>query len=198
MQRSQQQLTEDFQSVAVDGLQSLNDGLVDAIVNAKSLGQVFSGVAKQIVADLLRIAIQQAVIRPLAESLFGGGGGGGGFGGILSFASLFAARASGGPVSAGRLYRVNEAAGGGSVELFQPAQNGNIVPLGQARAAMNGGGGRQGPIEIKVYADEGRTFVPRVHGISADVAVTVVRVASDDIVKASANEALRQAGRRKL
>ena len=198
VQRSQQQLTEDFQSVAVDGLQSLNDGLVDAIVNAKSLGQVFSGVAKQIVADLLRIAIQQAVIRPLAESLFGGGGGGGGFGGILSFASLFAARASGGPVSAGRLYRVNEAAGGGSVELFQPAQNGNIVPLGQARAAMNGGGGRQGPIEIKVYADEGRTFVPRVQGISADVAVTVVRVASDDIVKASANEALRQAGRRKL
>ncbi|WP_066281080.1 tape measure protein, partial [Blastomonas sp. CCH1-A6] len=132
-------INDQFESVAVDGLQSLNDGLVDAIVNAKSLGQVFSGVAKQIVADLLRIAIQQAVIRPLAESLFGGGGGGGGFGGILSFASLFAGRASGGPVSAGRLYRVNEAAGAGGVELFQPAQNGNIVPLGQARAAMNGG-----------------------------------------------------------
>lgn len=192
---SGQRINEDFQAVAVDGLQSLNDGLVDAIVNAKSLGQVFSGVAKQIVADLLRIAIQQAVIRPLAESLFGGGGGGGGLGGILSFASLFAGRASGGPVSAGRLYRVNEAAGAGGVELFQPSQNGSIVPLGQARAAM--GGGQQavsGTITVALTED----LDARVAGIAGPISVQVVRQASGPIVEASANEALRRAGRPKL
>lgn len=188
-------INDQFESVAVDGLQSLNDGLVDAIVNAKSLGQVFSGVAKQIVADLLRIAIQQAVIRPLAESLFGGGGGGGGFGGILSFASLFAGRASGGPVSAGRIYRVNEAAGAGGVELFQPAQNGNIVPLGQARAAMNGGQQSiSGTISISLSED----IDGRIVSVAGPLSVQIVREASDPIVKASVNEALRQASRRKL
>lgn len=192
---SGQRINEDFEAVAVDGLQSLNDGLVDAIVNAKSLGQVFSGVAKQIVADLLRIAIQQAVIRPLAESLFGGGGGGGGLGGILSFASLFAGRASGGPVSAGRLYRVNEAAGAGGVELFQPAQNGNIVPLGQTRAAM--GGGQQsisGTITISLSED----IDGRIVSVAGPLSVQIVREASGPLIEASANEALRRAGRPKL
>lgn len=192
-------LNDQFEGVAVDGLQSLNDGLVDAIVNAKSLGQVFSGVAKQIVADLLRIAIQQAVIRPLAESLFGGGGGGGGFGGIFSaigsLLNLAPGRASGGPVSAGRLYRVNEAAGAGGVELFQPAQNGNIVPLGQTRAAM--GGGQQsisGTITISLTED----IDGRIVSVAGPLSVQIVREASGPLIEASANEALRRAGRPKL
>ncbi|WP_156439060.1 phage tail tape measure C-terminal domain-containing protein, partial [Blastomonas sp. CCH2-E1] len=64
-----EEINDEVELVATRGLQNLNDQLVDAIFNAESLGDVFSNVAKSIVADLLRIAIQQAVIRPLAENL---------------------------------------------------------------------------------------------------------------------------------
>lgn len=68
---SAQELNDDMNRVAIDGLEALNDGLVDAIMNAKSLGDMFKAVANQIIADLLRIAIQQAIIKPLAGALFG-------------------------------------------------------------------------------------------------------------------------------
>lgn len=74
--RSLDELNEAFEGVATDGLKSLNDGLVDAIMGTKSLGEAFKNVASQIIADLLRIAIQQQIVKPLGEALFGGGGGG--------------------------------------------------------------------------------------------------------------------------
>ncbi|WP_066045914.1 MULTISPECIES: tape measure protein [Sphingomonadales] len=191
-----EEINDEVELVATRGLQNLNDQLVDAIFNAESLGDVFSNVAKSIVADLLRIAIQQAVIRPLAENLFGGGGGGGGiFSAIGSLLNFAPGRASGGPVSAGRLYRVNEAAGAGGVELFQPAQNGNIVPLGQTRAAM--GGGQQsisGTITISLSED----IDGRIVSVAGPLSVQIVREASGPLIEASANEALRRAGRPKL
>lgn len=87
--KSAAQLDEDYQRVAVSGLQALNDGIADAIMGTKSLGDVFHDIANQIIADLLRIAIQQLIIKPLSEMMgaetgwggFGGGGGGGGSGG---------------------------------------------------------------------------------------------------------------------
>ncbi|MEG3177054.1 hypothetical protein U1872_12500 [Sphingomonas sp. RB3P16] len=79
LHRTAGQIAEDFQQIEVDGIKSLNDGLIDAIVNSKSLGDVFSSVAKQILADLLKISLQSA-----ESSLFGkGSGGGGGFLGSL-------------------------------------------------------------------------------------------------------------------
>ncbi len=69
------QIDEDIEAISARGLESLNDGLTDAITGAKSLGEAFGNVADQIISDLLRIAIQQAVIKPLAKSLFGGGAG---------------------------------------------------------------------------------------------------------------------------
>lgn len=66
-------LNESMERVAVDGLQALNDGLTDAIMGTKSLGAAFKEVANQIIGDLLRIAIRQAIIGPIAEALFGGG-----------------------------------------------------------------------------------------------------------------------------
>ena len=180
-----------LENLQVDSLRRLNSELANATKNALGL----KGALGDIVGALIEIAIRQTLIAPLVGA--GSGGGGGIFSAIGSLLGLVPGRASGGSVSAGRLYRVNEAAGAGGVELFQPAQNGNIVPLGQTRAAM-GGGGRQGPIEIRIYADEGGTFVPRVEGISANVAVTVVREASGALIEASTNEALRRAGRPRL
>lgn len=103
LDKTEAQIGEAMDGVAIDGLERLNDGLTDAIMGAESLGDVFHSVANQIIADLLRIAIQQTIIRPLAEALFGGSGsGGGGLGGL--FASLFAGGfATGGLIPAGQI-----------------------------------------------------------------------------------------------
>ncbi|MBP8311056.1 MAG: hypothetical protein KAY46_27515, partial [Burkholderiaceae bacterium] len=56
--------------------------LAKSVKNALGL----HGILGDIVGDFIEIALRQAILRPLAESLFGGGGGGGfgGGGGIFS------------------------------------------------------------------------------------------------------------------
>lgn len=133
-----------YEDVAASGLRSLNDGLTEAIMGSRSLGDVFKNVANQIIADLIRIAVQQAIVRPIAESLFGGGGGGGLFGGIgsvLGAATGLFGRAGGGYVAPGQVYRVNEAASAGRVEAFMSRDGGTIIPLGQMNAPVGGSGG---------------------------------------------------------
>lgn len=70
------EVQEAYERVATRGLDALNDGLVDAIMNTRSLGDVFGAVAKQILADLLSISVRQSIVEPLAAALFGGSGGG--------------------------------------------------------------------------------------------------------------------------
>lgn len=71
-----------------------------------------------------------------ATSMFGGGGGGGVNGsGVLMDSPFAGARASGGPVEAGRLYQINEGASGGRVEGFMPSTGGKVIPLGSMGAA---------------------------------------------------------------
>lgn len=123
--RTQGQINEAIDGIRIDGLEALNDGLARAIMGAESLGDVFSRVADQIIADLLRIAIQQAIIKPLANSLFGGGGGGGFLGslfgggagssvggGASAIGNLFSAfaggRAKGGMIPTGKFAVVGE------------------------------------------------------------------------------------------
>jgi thiol:disulfide interchange protein len=53
-----EELNEAFEKVAADGLDSLNDGLTQAIMGTKSLGEVFKNVANQIIASIVKIAIQ--------------------------------------------------------------------------------------------------------------------------------------------
>ncbi|MBU7588310.1 MAG: tape measure protein [Sphingopyxis terrae] len=203
-------LDDEFEKIAVGGLQSLNDGLTDAIVNSRNLGDVFRNVAKQIIADLIRIAIQQQIVNALSSAFSFGGSGGGGGGGLLStianvagtalkFSGKTPGRASGGPVNAGSLYRINEGSSPGNPEYFQPAMSGTVIPLGQInqKVAMPGAGQQQ-PIQLRIYADEGGTFVPRVEAISAGVTIEVQRQVAPGMIDAAANEALRRAGRPKL
>lgn len=196
-------LDDEFERIAVGGLKSLNDGIADAIVNSKNLADVFKNVARSIIADLIRIAIQQQITNALASAFsLGGSGGGGGFlstvaniaGTALKLGGKTPGRASGGPVEAGRLYRINES----GVEGFVPATSGTIIPAGQMNAIASRGGGSQQPIELRIYADEGGTFVPRVEAISAGVSIQVQRQALPATVDLAANEALRRAGRPKL
>lgn len=172
LQASSQNINEALQGIEVSALQQLNEGLTDAIVNAKSLGDVFHNVAQQIIADLLRIAIQQTIIKPLADSLFGGMGGGGGgglFGGLASaIGGLFGGgRAEGGSVYPGRIYAVNERST--APGLFLPLSAGVIEPpsAGQAAAAVGGAAGAGAPAHVTVeIVDTTGLFETRVSRIS--------------------------------
>lgn len=64
---------EALEQIRVDGLTALGDGIADVITGVKSLGDAFRDVASQIIADLIRIAVQQMIVKPLANALFGGG-----------------------------------------------------------------------------------------------------------------------------
>ncbi len=70
------QLNDAIDQIKVDGLNAFNDGLTDAIVNFKSLGDVASSVIKQILADLIRLQIQQTIMQMIgmAVGLPSGGG----------------------------------------------------------------------------------------------------------------------------
>ncbi len=191
-------LDDQFEGIAVNGLRSLNDGLADAIANSRNLGDVFANVARSIIADLIRIAIQQTIVNALmnaAGGLFGGGGGGGLSitnlvgGAVKGAGKVSGARAGGGPVAAGQIYRVNEASSPGNPEYFRPAMSGTVIPLGQVNASASRGASRE-PIVIKVFADEGKTFAPRVEAISAGVSVQVTREAAPHIARSGANMAV--------
>lgn len=125
------EMNEAFQNIAVNGLTSLSDGLADAIVNFKSLGDVAKNVLAQIAADLLRLQIQKAIVGLIGGAL---GGIGGSVGGIGKAGLKLAMRASGGPVEAGMPYIVGER----RPELFVPKVSGMILPrVPQFQAARN-------------------------------------------------------------
>lgn len=92
-----------LEGVAVDGLLTLEDGLVDIISGTTSVSEAFSNMASSIIADLARIALRKYVMESIANtlpSLFGGGGSGSA--GISFFDEVFGAatkRASGGLIS---------------------------------------------------------------------------------------------------
>lgn len=106
--------------------------------------------------------------------------------------SLFGGRASGGGVSAGQLYQVNER----GVEGFRPAQSGTIIPLGQMPNAISPGAGQ--PAIAKVRLELSGDIDARIVSVSGQVAVETVRAAAPSIVDASANETFRRASRGKL
>lgn len=139
-------LNDQMENVAVHGLQTLEDKLVDVIMQAKSLGAAFKEVAKQIIADLIRIGIQRAIIAPLAGLLFGpapGEGGGSGGGGLLG-ALLGGGKSSGGGdmILGGALTKF---LGGGSSGFMAGDQEWmNVMSqtgIGGVLGRMGGGGG---------------------------------------------------------
>lgn len=133
LNRSQEQVQEDAEQWMVDELEGIQDRLHKAITDKL-------GVKDPILGGILDLFIEQVIMRPLADAFANAaGGGGGGLLGIL--ASTFGnvgfggGRASGGHVSAGRMYQVNEQ----GVEGFQPAGSGKIIPLGRMRGGAGGG-----------------------------------------------------------
>ena len=178
-------INDQMENVAVDGLQKLENKLLDVIMNAKSLGAAFKEVAKSIIADLIRIGLQRAIIAPLAGLLFGratGGSGGGGLFGSMLGSVLGGIGGSGSIVTGGGGGALNSAwssAFPGVFDGFHAA--GGLIPTGtfgivgehgpepvistgqgalvrpnSALSQMGGtGGGRPGTLKVEVVGARG-------------------------------------------
>lgn len=122
-----------------EGLETLGDDLTDVIMRTKDLGDMFSNVSKQIVADLMRIAVQKAVIGPLANML--GFGDGGGFMSLFGIGKTPAKKAIGTNMSQGGMTLVGES----GPELLNLPKGTQVLPNGDVRKLRNGtSGGRNG------------------------------------------------------
>lgn len=198
--RTAAEINESLQNVAADGLAQLNDGLAQAAIGTKSLGDVFSNVTNQIVADILRIVIQQQLIKPLA-SLLGGGSGGGfdplnlgslGLGGSSRGGGDWLSGVGGNSGGGGGLFksigRLFGFANGGSFQIGgkggidQNVLSINGIPRAMVSASeivnITPGSDRQrggGVTIIKVVGEEGSAFVPRVAGISGETSAVQVQ-----------------------
>lgn len=126
----------------------------DALVSFVRTGELdFSKLADSIIADLIRIQVQQSITGPLAEAMKGQGGLGGFIGGLFGGNSgeVAGTRAAGGPVSAGMPYLVGEH----GPEILVPDTAGKVLPSGQG---LSGGGLTYSPI-IKIDARADRADV---------------------------------------
>lgn len=125
LKRERDNINDSLESIAVGGLQSLEDGLTSIIDGTKSVKQAFSDMARSILAELTRLAIRQWIIKPLLDAIKRGGNGSGDwFGG---------GRAMGGPVMAGASYIVGER----GPERFVPALPGYIQPSNSGSLKVN-------------------------------------------------------------
>ena len=97
--------------LGIASMKKFEDSIVESLKNGKAS---FKDFANYVIEQLLRIAIQEAILKPLT-------------GGFSDFISGIFGRASGGPVNSNTPYIVGER----GPELFVPSGNGNIVPNNQ-------------------------------------------------------------------
>jgi hypothetical protein len=108
---------------AVSSLSNVENAFVDLASQTKTLADAFKAMVDSILKDLIRLLVRKTIIAPLAEMLQGLGAGLGG-GTSTGFGFTAQARAMGGPVKAGKLYKVGEQ----GMEYFIPNSDGQIVP----------------------------------------------------------------------
>jgi lambda family phage tail tape measure protein len=132
--------TQDTYGQIQDVVTNAFQGAEDALVKFAQTGKLsFSDLANSILSDLARIAIRQSITGPLANAIFGGGGGG--FASVLG--SVFGAgKVSGGTVSAGGLYPINERGAevlsiGSRDYLTMGSEGGKVTPISGGSQAVN-------------------------------------------------------------
>lgn len=198
-------LNDRLEQLAVDNLRGLNAEIASALANFDDLGDVAERALKRIVAGLIEIAIQQAILQPLASSLFGGGtkggkGGGGFLGALGSIAGLFGGgstpgfgipgKAVGGSIQPGQLYRVGE----NGPEYITSARPAFVTPNTAisklASPAMSGAGGT-----VRIVIEEAPGFASTVRTEATGVAIEVVRASAGPISDLGAQKALAAAAR---
>ena len=134
-------------------------GMEDALVSFVQTGKLdFKSLANSIIADLIRIQIQNSIMKPLAQATIGMS-----LSGMFSSAGNFLSglfKADGGPVAGGQPYIVGEQ----GPEWFVPNGAGTIVPNGKSPSTPVGSdtstATAQAPININfsVRAMDARSF----------------------------------------
>lgn len=137
-------IDEQLEKAAVGGLEKFNDGLLDVLLHSKSIGDAWHNlgglihnVAAQILADLLRLAEQEAVMALFGNGQQGASGGGGGalgsiIGAIGSIAGAFFG--GGGPAPgtfSGVDFGSNPVAGPMGMAVGTPSHSGGAVWVGE-------------------------------------------------------------------
>nr|WP_314471054.1 phage tail tape measure protein [uncultured Sphingomonas sp.] len=183
---SAEAVNESIEAIQVQGFDRLGDWMSDAVTGARNLKDAFADMATSIIRDLVRIAIQQNIIKPLAGMLFGGSdaafgasvraGANSALDGVLSYGG---GKASGGRVSPTSWYMVGE----NGPEPFVPDTAGTILPNSSLRGGRGGG-----VVEVRLGA--GELFEPVVETISGGVTARVVR-GSNQQAAMSARQSLR-------
>ena len=114
-----------FNDLAKTGAESLSSGLADAIIQGKSLADVFKNIIKQLAGMILKALIYRAIgvgLNAISPGL----------GTVVT-----GAKAVGGPVNAGKSYLVGE----NGPELFSPNNSGKISTNAQTFKGQNGSDG---------------------------------------------------------
>lgn len=112
--------------LALQSAGAIGDGLESIILQTESVKDAI----KSVIAEIIKLTIRAQFINPIVQTLTGGLEGSG-----FSLPKAFTgAKAGGGAVRAGGLYKVNEQ----GEEFFQPKVNGSIA---SARGGRGGGGG---------------------------------------------------------
>ncbi len=175
--RRRQAIQRDLLALSESMSRTLSDGLARAVEQGGKLKDHF----KEIGRTLLNMALRKLVIDKATSALsgalsglFGGGGGGAAPG-----------KAGGGPVEAGRIYRVGES----GVELFRPAAAGSIVPNHRLRPLAGGSEAPAVTLNIRVESTDGpgveaaiRRLRPLLASDAAELAKGAVRT---DLARAS-------------
>ena len=147
-----------IEQVQVDGIEAFNEGLIDAVVNFRSLGDVARRVLQQILADMLRLQLMKATL-----SFLGGAAGvapgvsastvaslAPGVGAMMdspAFAGLFA---TGGLIPAGQFGIVGEE---GPEPVIGTSRGAVVLPNSSLRAGGFAEGGPMiGQINVSVPA----------------------------------------------
>lgn len=120
-------MNEALERVKVHGLEVIEDELTAVLMGTESVGAAFKKMAMSIIADLIRIGIQKAILGAIGGDDTSAGSKGPD---ILSAAGSFLSglfgggRAGGGPIDPSKFYLVGE----NGPELFAPGLSGAVIP----------------------------------------------------------------------
>jgi lambda family phage tail tape measure protein len=151
-------MKEKLEDVKLAGLKGLEDGLIGVLNGTQSVADAFKSMASSIIADLMRIAIQQAIIKPLMSAVglpFANGGafeagvvkqalGGAWSGGVQFFAT-------GGVVNRPSAFGMK----GGKMGVMGEAGPEAIMPLRRMSNGRLGIEGTAGSTNVTVNVDAG-------------------------------------------
>ncbi|MCW2365547.1 hypothetical protein M2341_000994 [Sphingobium sp. B7D2B] len=123
---SADQVNEALESIAANGLATLSNGIVDALMEWENFGDAFIDVGKQVTRAILDMVIQMTLLRPLGNMI----------GGALGVSPL-PGHANGGLVSTPGWKTVGER---GEERVYLPGGS-KVIPHSQLAGLGNGGGG---------------------------------------------------------